>query len=229
MRSTMSRKVVVAARPEPIEIDYARTALVINDMQNAFCSKGGYLDLVGFDVSRAPEIVERVRSLVATARAAGFPIIHLQNGFSSDRREAASASAPIWHKSNALRHMRAHPDQKGKLLTKGGWDYAIVDALAPAPEDMVVEKSRDNGFSGTALDQLLRARDMRFLIICGIATNVGVESTLRTAYHLEYFPLLAADATMPAGPPELQAATEFNVAQFFGWVTSTDELAQALA
>jgi len=67
------------------------------------------------------------------------------------------------------------------------------------------------------------ARRIRNLVFTGIATNVCVESTLRDAFFLEYFPVLVHDATMQAGPPELQAATIYNVEKFFGWVASTSD------
>ncbi len=219
----------IPAEPEPIAIEPRRTALIVNDLQNAFCSKGGYLDLLGFDISRAAAVVARNRELIATAHRAGLLVIHLQNGFSPEQWEAPGPQTPIWHKSNALRFMRANPAQAGRVLTHGSWDYAFVDEVAPQPGALVIPKSRDDGFAGTALDQTLRARAIRSVVISGIATNVGVESTLRAAYHREYFAILASDATMPAGPPELQQATEFNVIRFFGWVATTSALVTAFA
>ena len=225
----MSRSVSVPARPAALEFSPARACLLINDMQNAFCRKGGYLDLIGFDIAGAPAVIARVRRLMDGLRAAGVTVVHSQNGFSPARHEAPGPTTPIWHKSNALRYMRAHPAYDGKVLTHGTWDYEIAEELAPQPGDLVIPKSRDNGFAGTALDQQLRARRIDTVICCGISSNVGVESNLRAAYHLEYFAVMVADATMPAGPPEVQFATEFNVERFFGWVTQTDDLLAAVA
>ena len=67
---------------------------------------------------------------------------------------------------------------------------------------------------------MLRARNIKTLAFCGIATNVCVESTLRDGFHLEYFGILLEDATHQAGPPEMQAATLYNVETFFGWVST---------
>ncbi len=72
-------------------------------------------------------------------------------------------------------------------------------------------------------------RNKRHLLFTGIATNVCVESTLRDAYFLEYWPLLISDATMQAGPPLLQEASLMNVRTFFGWVTTSEALVTALA
>ena len=217
----------LTARPSPLEFVPARTALVINDMQNAFCSPGGYLERIGFSVAEAPAVIAQVRLLIDAARKAGMTIVHLQNGFSPDRHEAPPG-APIFHKSNALRYMRAHPETEGQILTHGTWDYEFVEELAPEVGDLVISKSRDSGFAGTSLDSDLRGRDIRTLFVCGIACNVGVESTIRAAYHLDYFAVLVSDATLPAGPPFIRAATEHNVETFFGWVADTNAVVSAL-
>jgi ureidoacrylate peracid hydrolase len=223
----MSRSIEIAARPEPIRVAPEETALIVVDMQNAYCSKGGYLDLCGFDVSGAAPVIEETRQVVAACRAAGIPVIFLQNGFSADLREAPGPAAPVWHKSNALKFMRANEAYAGKLITHGTWDHAIVDGLAPQPGDLLVPKARYSGFAGTGLEQLLAARRVRTVLVAGVATNVCVESTIRDAYHREFFPVMITDATMAAGPGA-QEATEFNVQAFFGWLTTGAELRAAL-
>ena len=218
----------LAARPAPLDFDPARAALLVNDMQNAFCSPGGYLEKIGFSIADAPPVVARIVALRAAMRRAGIPVFLMQNGFSPDQREAPPEH-PLWHKSNALRHMRAHPETRGQILTHGTWDYELVADLQPLPGDVVLPKATDNGFAGTDLDAQLRARGIATLFICGISSNVGVESAVRAAYHLGYFCAMIADATMGAGPPFVQQATEFNVERFFGWVTRTDDVIGALA
>jgi ureidoacrylate peracid hydrolase len=123
--------------------------------------------------------------------------------------------------------MRNHPELQGKLLAKGGWDYALVDELQPQPGDLLVPKSRYSGFFNSQLDSTLRARGIRNLVFCGVATNVCVESTLRDGFHLEYFGLVLEDATHQAGPEFLQKAAIFNIETFFGWVTNTADFRRA--
>lgn len=223
----MPETVTLPARPAPIAVVAAETALIVVDMQNAYLSPGGYIDLVGFDVSGSPSVIAETAAVASACRAAGIPVIYLQNGFSPDQREAGGPSAPVWHKSNALRFMREHEAYAGKLITHGTWDHEIVEPLAPQPGDIVVPKARYSGFAGTNLEQLLTARRIRTVLICGVATNVCVESTLRDAYHREFFPVMVSDATMAAGPGQ-QAAAEFNVEKFFGWLTTGAELRAAL-
>ncbi|BDG72883.1 isochorismatase family protein [Roseomonas fluvialis] len=222
----MPRTITLPCRPEPLDVVIEETALVIVDMQNAYLSKGGYIDLVGFDVSGAAPVIAETARIADACRAAGIPVVYLQNGFSPDQREAPP-TAPVWHKSNALKFMRANDAYAGKLITHGTWDYDIVPELTPHAGDIVVPKARYSGFAGTALDQVLAARRIRTLLVCGVATNVCVESTIRDAYHREFFPVMLADATMAAGPGA-QAATEFNVETFFGWVSGGAELRAAL-
>jgi ureidoacrylate peracid hydrolase len=93
----------------------------------------------------------------------------------------------------------------------------------------VVVKSRYSGFAGTALDSLLRARKIQHLFFTGIATNVCVESTLRDAFFLDYWPLLITDATMQAGPEYLQQATVHNVENHFGWTVTSGTFLTGLA
>ena len=223
----MSPAPMLSARPDPLPLHPAETALIVVDMQNAYLSPGGYIDLVGFDVSGAAPVIEETAQVIAACRAAGIPVIYLQNGFSSDQREAGGPSAPVWHKSNALRFMRANEAYAGKLITHGTWDHAIVGPLAPQPGDIVVPKSRYSGFAGTGLEQILASRRIRTVLVAGVASNVCVESTIRDAYHREFFPVMVTDATMAAGPG-MQAATEFNVETFFGWLTTGAELRAAL-
>jgi ureidoacrylate peracid hydrolase len=130
------------ARPEPLMIRPAETALIIVDMQNAYASPGGYLDLAGFDISGAKSAIEKIRIAIAAARTTGIPVIFFQNGWDAGYIEAGGPGSPNWHKSNALKTMRGRPELQGKLLAKGGWDYELINELQPRPGDLIVEKPR---------------------------------------------------------------------------------------
>jgi ureidoacrylate peracid hydrolase len=221
------RLVTLPARPEPIRVDADATALIIVDMQNAYASPGGYLDLAGFDISGAAGVIAQTAKAIAAARAARITIIYFQNGWDPAYIEAGGPGSPNWHKSNALKTMRARPELEGKLLARGGWDYALVEALAPRAGDIVLPKPRYSGFFHTQLDGLLRARGIRNLVFTGIATNVCVESTLRDGFFLEYFGILLEDATHQAGPDFVQRAAIYNVETFFGWVSTVADFCGA--
>lgn len=212
--------IVLPARPEPLTVDPATTAVIVIDMQNAYASPGGYLDLAGFDISGAPAVIRNIQGVLETARGAGIPVIYFQNGWDADYVEAGGPGSPNFHKSNALKTMRERPELQGKLLAKGGWDYELVDDLKPQAGDIVLSKTRYSGFFNSQLDSVLRTRGVRTLVFVGIATNVCVESTLRDGFFLEYFGVVLGDATHQAGPEFLQQASLYNIEKFFGWVSS---------
>lgn len=221
-------RVALACRPESLEIDIKQTALIVVDMQNAYASPGGYLDLAGFDISGAQRATEQCQRALEASRRIGVQVVYLQNGWDAEYFEAGGPGSPNWHKSNALKLMRQRRELNGKLLAKEGWDYALIDALKPQAGDLVIPKSRYSGFYNSQLDSSLRSRGIRNLIFCGIATNVCVESTLRDGFFLEYFGVLLDDATHQAGPDFVRQATIFNIETFFGWVCSTREFCRAL-
>ncbi len=212
--------IMLPARPEPIAVDVSRTAVIVIDMQNAYASPGGYLDLAGFDISGAARVIQNTKAVLELARAAGMPVIYFQNGWDADYVEAGGPGSPNFHKSNALKTMRERPELQGTLLAKGTWDYELVEDLKPQAGDIVLHKTRYSGFFNSQLDSTLRSRNIRNIVVVGIATNVCVESTLRDGFFLEYFGIVLEDATHQAGPAFVQQAAIYNIEKFFGWVSS---------
>jgi ureidoacrylate peracid hydrolase len=217
----------LGARPEPVEFDPKASALIVVDMQNGYCSPGGYFSHLGVDLSPNKRVVAAIKQLVGTARDSGMQIVWLQNGWDRELKEAGGHRSVNQLKGNSLKLMRERKDLEGKLLTKGGWDYAIVDELKPEAADIIIPKPRYSGFAGTALDSILRSRRIETLLVCGVASNVCVESTIRDAFFAEYFPVLIRDACYQAGPQFVQDATIYNVEQFFGWSSTVEEVAVA--
>ncbi|CAN0586275.1 unnamed protein product, partial [Ectocarpus sp. 12 AP-2014] len=107
-------------------------------------------------------------------------------------------------------------------------DYALIDALEVKDGDILVPKSRYSGFVNTPLDSILRSRGIQTLLVCGVATNVCVETTIRDAFGLEYHPVMVEDCCLQAGPPQMQDATIFSIRTFFGWTTTLDEVTATL-
>jgi ureidoacrylate peracid hydrolase len=222
-----ARFVTLPARPEPIRVAADETAVVVIDMQNAYATKGGYVDLAGFDIAGAAGTIGRISAVLDTARSAGVQVIYLQNGWDEAYVEAGGPGSPNWHKSNALKTMRSKPELQGQLLARGGWDYELVGPLAPQPGDIVLGKTRYSAFFNSQLDSTLRSRGIKTIVFVGIATNVCVESTLRDGFHLEYFGVMLEDATHHLGPDFIQAASVYNVEKFFGWVSSVADFCGA--
>ncbi|AZB94302.1 pyrimidine utilization protein B [Acinetobacter pittii] len=220
---------VLKAEPEHIQLAAEQTALIVIDMQNAYTSLGGYLDLAGFDVSKTKPVVENIKKAIDAAHSAGIQVIYFQNGWDKNYVEAGGLGSPNFHKSNALKTMRKRPELQGQLLSKGGWDFALIDELQPLPQDIIIEKPRYSGFFNTALDSILRARGIRNLVFVGIATNVCVESTLRDGFFLEYFGVALKDACYQAGPQELMTQPYITLKLFFGWVSDTNSFIETFS
>jgi ureidoacrylate peracid hydrolase len=219
----------VQAKPEPVKIDLARSAVVVVDMQNAFASKGGMFDLVGQDISGAKSVIKSNKKVIAAARAAGVKVVYLVYEYAPDMSDSGGPGSPNWYKEFGLVAMNKNPQYKGKFLIRGSWDAAVVDELKPQPGDVVIGKSRYSGFRGTSLDVVLKTYNIKYLIFTGIATNVCVESTLRDGYFLDYWPILVSDGTNNAGPPFTQQATLWNIEALFGWVTTTNDIVKAMS
>ncbi len=216
------------AKPNPLEVDFKKSAIVVVDMQNAFATKGGMLDIARVDITDASRVIRTIRSLIAASRQNTVAVVYLRMAYKPDLSDSGGPNSPNFHKELAMTLMCSRPELKGKVLTEGTWDAEIVDDLAPQPGDLIITKTRYSGFAGTPLDSQLRMRGIQYLFFAGIATNVCVESTLRDAYFHDYWPILLRDAAMPAGPPTAHEATVFNVESFFGWTMTTQELVSQL-
>lgn len=219
----------LVARPEALGMKPEETAIVVVDMQNGYASKGGYVDLRGFDVSGTRAVIDNIATVVALAHEAGMPVVFLQNGWDAELKEAGGPGSPNWYKSNALRLMREKPELKGQLLAKGGWDYALVDELEPGPDDILLPKTRYSGFWNTQLNSILRARGIKTILFCGIATNVCVETSIRDAFHNEFFAVLLEDACHQLGDDSIRTASLYNIETFFGWVARCADFANYVA
>ena len=223
------RMVTFPTEPGPIDVDLQKAAVLVVDMQNAFASAGGMFDLSGLDIRGAKPVIATQKEVLRVAREACLPVVYLVMGYDPDLTTSGGPDSPNWHKELALLLMRKRPELKGKVLTQGQWDWEVVDELRPQPGDLVVNKTRYSGFCGTPLDSLLRTRGIRTLFFSGIATNICVESTLRDAFFLDYWPVLLRDATLQAGPPVLQEATIRNVELALGWTLSSQEFIQTVS
>ena len=228
MIDRQSRRITVKAEPQSILVDLGRTALLVVDMQNAFAHKGGYFDLVGLDITPIRRIIEPCRMIINAAHATGIRIIYLQMGCSQDLSDRGAPDAPSSIKSRVLSMMKEHPEWKDKFYIYGTWGAEILEELKPREGDIVIKKQKHDGFIGTNLDIILRTLGAKYLFFVGAATNICVESTLRHAFSLDYFPILVSDAVSQMGSKITQEATILNVQSTFGWVANAKELLRAI-
>ena len=222
-------EVVVTAKPEPVKLEINRTALIVVDMQNTFCKKGGIFDYLGkFDEMKVKNIIDRDKKVIDACRNKGIKVVYLRMGYRQDLSNSGGPESPNYYKELGVAAMRMHPELKGRFLTIGTRDWEIIDELKPQPGDIVVDKHRYNGFTNTELDTILGTYNIKYLLFIGLATNVCVESTLRDAYFHEFFPVLISDGCGNIGPESTQEATIWNVTEVFGWVTTCHDLVRAL-
>lgn len=212
--------VALSAEPHPVDIDLRRTAVIVVDMQNTFCKKGGGFDLGGRDISQIPAIYGPIKAIIEAARNSKVKVVYVVHRLTPDGREIGPLSR---FRNPALRR----PEGRNSGILEGTWGTEIIDELKPAEDEMVVIKRRFSAFAGTELDMMLKTFDIRYLIFTGVATNICVESSLRDASHLQYLPIIVSDG-VAASPPERQESTLANVREVFGWVTTSDEIIKAL-
>jgi ureidoacrylate peracid hydrolase len=222
-------EITIAARPESIKIDTERAALVVVDMQNAFCSRGGLFDIQGMlNEGRVRPVVDKLKKVIGPARQAGLKIIYLRMGYRPDLADTGGPQSPNYWKEGSLNVRQKHPELNYTGLVEGTRDWQIIDELAPCAGDILVNKNRFSGFPNTQLDIVLKTHNLKYLLFAGVFTNVCVESTIRDAYFHEYFPVMISDCCGHAGPDYTQQATVWAVANIFGWVTESSDLLAAL-
>ena len=219
---------IIQAEPEPIDIDTSKTAVIVVDMQNAFVRQGGYFDIIGYDITATQRIIKPCREIVETARQKGIQIIYLQMAYSADLSDSGGLDSPARRKSRVFALIDKHPELIEKLHIYDKWGAAIIKELEPQQGDIIIRKQKHDGFIGTNLDIILRTCGVKCLLFIGTATNICIESTLRHAFSLEYFPILISDAVSQLGMSLTQEATIFNVKSTFGWTTTSEKVLKAI-
>ena len=96
-------RIRVAARPEPVDIDLARTALIVVDMQNDFGAAGGMFDRAGIDIAPIRAIIPRIGRVLAAARAASLPVLYLKQQHAPDLGDAGGPKGPHFIKHQRMR------------------------------------------------------------------------------------------------------------------------------
>jgi ureidoacrylate peracid hydrolase len=227
--------VTIEARPQPIELDPTKTAVIVVDMQNDFGSEGGMFERAGIDISGIREVVPAIARVLDAARTAGMPVVYLKMGFSPDLADSGKPDAPNWliHAHFRVGDVVSAPDgSESRILIRGTWNTEIIDELTPEDGDVVVDKHRYSGFFETELDSVLKDRGVSHLIFTGCTTSVCVESTVRDAMFRDYHCLVLEDCTAePIGqglPRSNHDASLLLVEVLFGSVTTSSSLLSAM-
>ena len=191
-----------------------RSALLIIDMQNDFCTAGFGAEQLGRDISAARAAIPRIRALRETARSAGVLVVHV--AFSTLPAHASDSGA--W-----LAQRRRSTASGDSLCIAGTPGFAFIDELTPEGDELVIEKHRYSAFTGTSLDMKLRANRIESLVITGVSTNACVESTARAACELDYYLCVPPDA-VGSWDRRLHEATLDNINHRLGVTLPTAEI-----
>lgn len=222
------RPVDVAALPQRLTLDLARTALVAVDLQNDFCHPDGWLASIGVDVSGAAGPVGALAAALPELRAAGVPVVWLTWGNRPDRANLPPGVRHVYDPDGASTGIGDPLPGGSRVLELGSWSAGLVDELVPEPEDLHVAKYRMSGFPDTPLDSVLRNLRVDTLLFAGVNTDQCVYATLVDAANLGYDVVLVEDLCGTTSPEFCTQATVYNVRQCFGFTTTSADLRAGL-
>ncbi len=223
------RPVSLKAAPQDISFDANRTAMIVIDMQNDFCTAGGWVDHIGGDYrpDRAP--IKPLQKLLPVLRAAGIPVIWVNWGNRPDLANMPPNQIHLYKPAGSGVGLGDPlPGSGARVLEKDSWAAAVVDELEQAPEDIKVDKYRISGFWDTPLDSILRNLDIRTLLFSGVNTDQCVLHSLTDANFLGYGCVLVEDCCATSSPAFCTEATVWNVKKCFGFVSNSRKLIKAL-
>ena len=215
----------VEAEPTPLAVEAGRSALIIVDMQRDFLEPGGFGAALGNDVSCLKRAVGPCKDVLAAARKAGLLVIHTREGHRPDLTDAPPLK--VNRGDPALRI--GAPGPMGRILVRGEPGHDIIPELYPLPGEPVVDKPGKGAFFATDLDAMLKNRGIAQLIVCGVTTEVCVNTTVREANDRGYECLVVADCVGSYFPEFQETGLRMIKAQggIFGWVASSDAVIAA--
>lgn len=217
--------VTADAKPQRVTLDLARTAVIVVDMQNDFCHSDGWLASIGVDISPARGPIGPLQHALPALRRAGTPVVWLNWGNRADRANLPPGVLHVYNPDGAGNGIGAAVRAGGSpTLQAGSWSAAIVDELKPEPGDIHVDKYRMSGFFDTALESILRNLAVTTLLFAGVNIDQCVLATLADAACIGYDVVLLEDCAATTSPRFCHDATVYNVAQCFGFVTTSTAL-----
>jgi gluconolactonase len=199
-----------------VNLDPGRTALIIQDLQNDVISEGGaFADSGAPAHAQSQNVIENVKSLAQAARDAGVPVIHVHY-IVEKGAPGLKLNAPLFQGV-----------KEADALVRGTWGAAPADGLEPQEGDLVVEKTRMNGFHNTILDNLLRGFGTETLVITGAWTNMSIEHTARHGADAGYKIVVVSDGTSTVSDEWQNAGLNYALTNV-GRTATAQEVAESL-
>ncbi|MEM7543611.1 MAG: isochorismatase family cysteine hydrolase [Pseudomonadota bacterium] len=190
----------------------SRTALIVIDMQNGFCAKGGSGEQAGFDITQCRAAIAPCLSLIEAARAHALPIIYTRLVWREDYRDGGIVTEAV-----------LPGVVEARMCAANTWDAELIEEIRPRDEEFVIDKNRYSAFYGTALNSILTTHDIRHLVVCGVTTNICVETTVRDASQRDFRTFVPSDACGEIAPERHDWALA-TMGTRFGWVVDSTEI-----
>jgi len=218
--------ICVSAKPFDYVMDESRIALLVIDMQRDFIEAGGFGESLGNKVEPLQLIVPTVARLLAAFRQRGMMAVHTRECHRPD----LSDCPPAKRLRGDVKLRIGDVGPMGRILVAGEPGAEIVPELAPEAGEIVIDKPGKGAFYNTELDAILRGRGIGQLVVCGVTTEVCVQTTMREANDRGYECLLAEDATESYFPQFKSSTLDMIVAQggIVGWTGKTVDIVEAL-
>jgi ureidoacrylate peracid hydrolase len=196
----------------PAKVDPRHTALLVIDVQNDFCHDDGGLAQIGGDMRPVQAMVPTLAGLIREAHAAGVYVIFFRIIQVPERNSDAWESL--------------EEGDGPRLVMQDSWGADYYEGLPRECADLELVKHRHSGFVGTGLDELLRERGCRTVVLGGVATNVCVEGTAREAADRDFYVVVLEDGT-GAAYQHLHDTSLENVRRYLGEVVTCEQVGSA--
>jgi len=217
----------IEAEPYPLQIDVSRSALVIIDMQRDFLEPGGFGAALGNDVSLLKAAVEPIRNVLNSARETGVLVIHTREGHRPDLADAPPLKVDRGDPKTRI----GAPGPMGRILVRGEPGHDIIPELYPVAGEPVIDKPGKGAFYQTDLELMLKNRGIETLLVCGVTTEVCVNTTIREANDRGFRCIALSDCCASYFPDFHAAGLAMIKAQggIFGWVSDSQKAITAIA
>ena len=210
---------IIEAEPYEIEFDPKSTALLIIDMQRDFVMPGGFGEALGNDVTPLQATIAPTARVLEAARKRGMLVIHTREGHRPDLTDCPPTKMVRGRGKTRI----GDPGPMGRILVRGEVGHDIVPELYPRAGEPVIDKPGKGAFYATDLELILRDRGIKTLIVCGVTTEVCVNTTVREANDRGYECVVLSDCVGSYFPAFQKSALEMIKAQggIFGWVSDS--------